>query len=207
MHRNHGVQLLYPIAFALLLTVSGQAAAQDMADGEALYVTATSTPFEGPDGATLGQLTLATKVTAIEDQGDATLVELVGWSMEAGPSVVFYSQDKRIQVATLTEEGQAAREILETMEDEFGTTYAQVRVRGTVASADLAATPEDIWAAGRDVSASACGGCHTVHPPEDFTANQWPGTISSMVPSFVSLPDDELELLTKYLQYHAKDME
>lgn len=42
--------------------------------------------------------------------------------------------------------------------------------------------------------------------PDQFTVNQWPGTLQSMVPSNVFLTAEDLDLLTKFLQYHASDM-
>jgi hypothetical protein len=63
-----------------------------------------------------------------------------------------------------------------------------------------------VWAAGADLLATSCGSCHNAPTPNQFTVNQWPGTLQSMVPSNVSLTAEDLELLTKYLQYHASDM-
>jgi hypothetical protein len=154
----------------------------------------------------LGRLAVGTRGVIEADDGDATSVVVEGWSMQAGPASIFHSRTQRIAIAALTDEGVAAREILEEEADTFGTVWQRVAIRGSVPDADLVGDLGGVWEAGAALNASACGACHVLHAADSFTVNQWPGTLMSYVPSQVSLTDSELELLTKYLQYHAKDM-
>lgn len=156
--------------------------------------------------AVLARLAVGTRGVVEGDDGDALALVVEGWSMQAGPASLFHSRTQRIAIAALTDEGVAAREVLEEEADTFGTVWQKVAIRGSVADADLVADLGDVWEAGAELNGSACGACHVLHAADSFTVNQWPGTISSYVPSQVSLTDAELELLTKYLQYHAKDM-
>ena len=47
--------------------------------------------------------------------------------------------------------------------------------------------------------------CHPGHPSTEFTANQWPSIVKSMV-TRTAMTKEENYLVTQYLQKHAKDM-
>jgi trimethylamine-N-oxide reductase cytochrome c-type subunit TorC len=46
--------------------------------------------------------------------------------------------------------------------------------------------------------------CHRLHEPKDFTANQWPHQIESMM-THIPLEDVTKNLIVKYLQQNAAD--
>ncbi len=179
-------------------------AAPAAASGETRVVTSEA-PLTGQDDTALATLNLGAKVSVAADQGDSAQAVVDGWSMEGAASVIFLNSDQRIVLAALTDAGQQAREVLDSKTDDYGTNWQQVKLSGTVPSTDLSADASALWADGEALYSSSCSACHALHSPDQFTANQWPGSLKSMLP-MVSLSDEQLELMTKYLQYHAKDM-
>ena len=136
---------------------------------------------------------------------DTAQVVVEGWSMGDAASVIFLNSSQRIPLASLTDAGEAARQVLDTKTDDYGTTWQHVSLSGAAPSADLSADTTALWADADSLYSATCSACHELHSPDQFTANQWPGSLKSMLPQ-VSLTPDQLELMTKYLQYHGKDM-
>ncbi len=183
---------------------AAEAPAAAAGSGEPRYVT-TAAPLKSADGTALATITIGTEVAVTGDQGDSADVLIDGWSMDGAPSVIFLSTGQRIPLASLTDEGQQAREVVETKTDDYGTEWQHVNLNGSVASSDLGPDSGGLWSDGESLYAASCSACHALHSPDQFTANQWPGTLKSMLP-MVSLTNEQLELMTKFLQYHAKDM-
>lgn len=176
------------------------------AGGETVYVVA-PTPLAAADGTQLATVTLGAPITQSAASGDAVDVVVEGWSMETSPSAIFYTDAQRIPLASLSDAGQAAREVLESKTDDYGTTWQKVRLSGQLAQASVTSDPDaGLWPSAAELYAATCGGCHAVHSTTDYTANQWPGTIQGML-QYVTLSNQELDLITKYVQYHANDMQ
>jgi trimethylamine-N-oxide reductase (cytochrome c), cytochrome c-type subunit TorC len=159
-----------------------------------------------PAGDALGSVAVATAVSVADDGTAGHEVVLQGWAMEAAPGILYYTSAQRIALSQLTEAGVAAREVLEAAPDAFGTMWHLVRIRGVVPASDLRPDLVPVWDAGEALLTSNCASCHNAPTPDQFTVNQWPGTLQSMVPSMVALSPEDLDLLTKFLQYHASDM-
>jgi trimethylamine-N-oxide reductase cytochrome c-type subunit TorC len=51
-----------------------------------------------------------------------------------------------------------------------------------------------------------CTGCHGLTALDRFNANQWIGVIKGMAPR-TSLTQEQLRVLTQYVQKHASDMQ
>ena len=192
---------------SMVMTLLFAALFQAIANADDIrFVVAVEAPLTASDGTLLGHLGLGTRVKVLAETQDAFEVVVEGWSMEAGPSAVFFNDSQRILLIALTEEGQSETEVLDTTTDSFATVWNQVHVKGLLDAADLNQDLSETWEAGDVLLQERCGGCHAVPRPDQYTANQWPGTISSMVPSYAVLTDEELELLRKYVQFHASDM-
>ncbi len=181
------------------------AGAVALAQGDSERFVTNQTQLAGTDGTALGTLMLGAQVVLAGDPAEDADVILEGWSMAAGPSVVFLSTEQRITLASLTDAGQKARTVLDQSTDTYGTAWEQVRIEGVVAAADLSSDRTALWSQAEALYGSTCSACHALHKTDEFTANQWPGSLKAMLPN-VSLTDAQIELITKYLQYNAKDM-
>lgn len=181
------------------------AAAVAVAQGDADRFVTKDAQLSGADGGALGTLMLGAQVTLAGDPAGDAHVVVQGWSMADAPSVMFLTTEQRITLASLTAAGQAARTVVSKQTDAYGTDWEQVRVEGTVAPAALSSDRTALWSQAEALYGSTCSACHALHSPGEFTANQWPGSLKAMLPN-VSLTDAQIELVTKYLQYNAKDM-
>jgi trimethylamine-N-oxide reductase cytochrome c-type subunit TorC len=47
--------------------------------------------------------------------------------------------------------------------------------------------------------------CHSLHEVNHYTANQWPSLFQSMI-SRTPIENDDVWMITQYLQKHASDM-
>jgi len=168
------------------------------------FVTSSAT-LEAKDGTELGTVTLGTPVTVDASTGGTASVTVEGWSMLGAESVVFAQMGERIILATLNDAGQKARTVIEKKKDDYGSEWSHVSVVGTVSNNVLAGNLDTLWTKAQDLYASTCSACHALHPADAYTANQWPGTLKNMVPK-TALDPTQVDLITKYLQYHAKGM-
>lgn len=189
------------IALLAAMVVTACAAAQ----GTSTAYVQSETPLASTDGTALGTALLGAPVTVTAEDGANAQVTVEGWSIANAASVVFLSADQRIPLVSLTDAGQQARTVLESTTDSYGTAWDHVRLAGSVAAADLGPDLSAVWSKASDLYGSTCSACHALHAPAEFTANQWPGSLKSMLPN-VSLTDAQIDLITKYLQYHAKDV-
>lgn len=175
------------------------------AEGATATVTAKAALTDA-SGADLATLEVGAPVQRGQSGGDGGNVTVEGWSMESSPSAIFLNDAQRIPLASLSEAGIAAREVVESKTDDYGTAWQKVRLTGHVDGALLTEHPDDdLWTGAADLYAATCAACHALHPTTDFTATQWPGAIQGML-QYVTLTDAELDLVTKYVQYHASDM-
>jgi trimethylamine-N-oxide reductase cytochrome c-type subunit TorC len=63
---------------------------------------------------------------------------------------------------------------------------------------------QKLWAYGEEMYGAACGTCHALQPANHFLANQWIGNLNAMRQR-ISLDDEQVRFLQKYLQLHAQD--
>lgn len=64
---------------------------------------------------------------------------------------------------------------------------------------------QKIWRYAADMMSANCTGCHGLTALDRFNANQWIGVIKGMAPR-TSLTQEQLRVLTQYVQKHASDM-
>lgn len=179
-------------------------AAPSAASGGGEFVEAPA-KITASDGTELGTLSLGAKLTAGAQNGGKTEITVDGWSMKGAESVIFLAMGTRVDLASLTDAGQKAVQVSQTKTDDYGTTWSEVKLSGLVDSKSLTGDSQALWQTASDLYASTCSACHALHAPDTYTANQWPGTLKSMVPN-TALTPDQVAMITKYLQYHAKGM-
>jgi len=179
-------------------------AAQPAAGGQTEYVQA-PTALTAGDGSELGTLSIGAKLSSDGQEAGKAKVTVDGWSMKGAESVIFLAMGTRVDMATLTDAGQKAVKVAQTKQDDYGTTWMEVSLSGLADPQSLVGDPQAVWKQASDLYSSTCSACHALHSPDTYTANQWPGTLKSMVPN-TALTSPQVNLITKYLQYHAKGM-
>ncbi len=170
--------------------------------GRTAYTTGTVQLRKDPGGAVVGTVTPGTTMSVTETSGTDAHVTVAGYS-SAGSSMVVAAVGVRIVLVTLTAPDQADRNLGAQTKDSYGTVWTEVTVSGWVPSNALTADVQTVWAHGRQLYEAHCSSCHSLYAPDQYTANQWPGTLQGMA-SQGGLSGDDLTLVLKYLQTHAK---
>lgn len=183
----------------------------DVAGAATLYVVKTKPVFD--DAAAVGQanqshgkLLAATALRVRKHEGNAYEVELDGWQAPGVTSVVYAQNGKRIMSAVLDEAAVARIERGAPVADnDTGAKWAPVRIALWVDGHDLNTNVAHLWDYSSALLNNTCATCHSKPEPQQFTANQWIGTIGAMR-RYTSLNEDQYRLLLGYVQNHAKDM-
>ena len=70
---------------------------------------------------------------------------------------------------------------------------------------NLIGDQQKIWSYASELMANNCTGCHGQTELNRFNANQWIGVVKGMA-GRTSLTQEQVRLLTQYVQKHASDM-
>ena len=86
--------------------------------------------------------------------------------------------------------------------DDYDNEWLKVSVKGFVKKSDLKADINEIYAAGKELYETRCGGCHALHGYDEFNANVWPSVVNSMAAQS-ALEPNEFKTLVRFLQSKA----
>jgi len=198
---------LLPIVTAGFLLVLALAVASAATTDESVtrYVRVPASLMDA-DGHTLGTLRIGTELEVLDAvDGDRLEVALHGWSWSTGPQIVFVSPERRIELARLSVDGAAEREVAGSRNDPFGIPWDEVTVRGFVDAASLLDDVNVLWAQAQALHQDRCTDCHTAYPATRLPVYRWADRMTRVCGTRASLPPARTELLTKYLEYHARD--
>jgi len=166
------------------------------------YAVGTEQFHKDPGGAVVGTVTPGTPVSVTETRGADAHVTVTGFS-SAGSSAVVSAIGVRIVLVNLSAPDKADRQVGAQTKDSYGTVWNQVTVSGWVAANTLVPDVQTVWAHGKQLYEAHCSSCHALYASDQYTANQWPGTLQGMA-SQGGLSGDDFTLVLKYLQTHAK---
>lgn len=130
-------------------------------------------------------------------------VSVQGWSPEGGESIIFQAPDLRVILARVEGSGVAERKVLGKKTDAYGTTWQHVTLSAWVEKSDVMDNVSAVWAPAQKLYEARCSSCHALHKPAEFTANQWPGVLTTMAKN-AALDPAQTALVTRYLQAHAR---
>ncbi|WNC69255.1 pentaheme c-type cytochrome TorC [Thalassotalea nanhaiensis] len=180
-------------------------------EGESYYSVRQLALFED-EGLTkdAGELNAATKVTIIENTGDAMKVELSVWRKNKGFGRVLYEDfAMNINSGYLTPEVAQSENFVtvtgEEKEDDLtGLPWQEIKVNVWMRPESLAESTDDLWFFAKSTYDKTCSVCHSQPAVNHFDSNTWPGMFNGML-SFVNLDGDTQALVLKYLQKHSSD--
>lgn len=178
-----------------------------------LEAQAASTPASAKDlyiirNAAFGDLATlypATQLHVLKVEGDTREVEIRGSQMQGSEQVIYYAAGQRLILATLSEKGQQSLNVLsDWQKDDYGNMWRAVALRGAWRGPALAGR-EPMWDYARKLDNVYCAGCHAPIPAKHFTLNAWPSVAKGMG-ARTNISENELDILSRYFQYNAKDM-
>lgn len=155
----------------------------------------------------MGELATINPTTALQvvkADGNKRTVEISGFQMKGAEAILYLDNGKRAILATVTEKGQKALKLGEYVADSYGNQWRSASLTGEIDQPVLN-TREPVWKYANDLNTVYCSTCHAKIPTTHFTVNAWPPVAKAMG-SRTDISADNLEILTKYFQYHAKDM-
>ena|ERR1022692_3296852 len=178
-----------------------------VADTNEMYVRSLTPVYsDGSGSASIGSLMPGTPVAlkSAPKPGAAHVVVMIdGWSIQGADSVVYSAEGQRIILATLGASAIAQRKVLTHNRDAYGTVWNHVEFSAAIDPARLIPDVSSVWAAAHTIYTARCSACHALHAPTEFTANQWPGILTTMVRN-AALDPNQAALVRQYLQTHAR---
>lgn len=183
-------------------------AAQTPDSAKILYAIATQPYWLTHDHHTpgAGNIMPSTAVKVISRDGEMIQGEVSGWQQDGVKEVFYAAEGKRILSVMLGEEAQKQVTTLNTRHDaETGLVWHQVSLPIWLQKSQLIDDREKIWRYAANMMSANCTGCHGLTALNRFNANQWIGVVKGMAPR-TSLTQEQLRVLTQYVQQHASDM-
>jgi nitrate/TMAO reductase-like tetraheme cytochrome c subunit len=173
---------------------------------ETMYTSSVKNLFESSDSSSSkGRLLPTSKVKVLETKGDNIKIELEGFMQEGIDNAVYFSQGKRILVAGLSKKSKFDFKTISTNKDENGVEWKKVTFTAFTKNDNLTEDLDSLYTKAQTIFNNNCAMCHPGHATSEFTANQWPSIVKSMI-TRTAMTKDENYLVTQYLQKHAKDM-
>ncbi len=208
---HKGVAHILPDMSELAATGASEltsAAARTPANATTLYAIATQPFWLSADiqQHNAGNLMPATELTVIKRQGDVLEAEVNGWQQDGVSEVFYAAKGKRILSVLSGEEARSKIRTLSTSTDaDTGLVWHKVALRIWLPKQQLIDNREQIWHYAAEMMSANCTGCHGLTALDRFNANQWIGVVKGMAPR-TSLSQEQLRVLTQYVQQHASDM-
>ncbi len=151
-----------------------------------------------------GKIYPATPLTVLEAKNSQRKVQINGFQMKGAEQVIYLGKGQRGIIALLSELDQKAVNTSNYEEDEYGNSWRSASLITTITDPVLGDVSE-LWTYAGELDNVYCSGCHALIPAKHFTVNAWKPVAKGMGDR-TDISDLDLEILTKYFQYHAKDV-
>lgn len=163
----------------------------------------------------IGEAKLLSPVEIIKKDENFTKVKILGFINENYQARLVKSPSKNEEYFSffvgndenLTYKGETNPfiKILDKVEDDYGEIWLKVYVEFDIKNSDLT-FKNSLLKESKKLYEQTCSACHHLHNTKEFSVNQWPSNVESMINSgYISLDELEKSLIIKYLQQNAKD--
>ncbi|EEZ5182831.1 cytochrome C, partial [Escherichia coli] len=174
-------------------------AATSVTNGAHIY------PFKTSRIGELATVNPGTDLTVVDASGKQPIVLLQGYQMQGSENTLYLAAGQRLALATLSEEGIKALTVNgEWQADEYGNQWRQASLQGALTDPALA-DRKPLWQYAEKLDDTYCAGCHAPIAADHYTVNAWP-SIAKGMGARTSMSENELDILTRYFQYNAKDI-
>jgi trimethylamine-N-oxide reductase (cytochrome c) cytochrome c-type subunit TorY len=152
----------------------------------------------------LGSINPATKLIVTNFEDGVRSVEINAFQMKGAEQVLYVGNGQRSIVAVLTEIGMATVEGGEYKTDDYGNDWRTAKLSAKIESQVLDSL-DPLWAYAEELDNVYCSGCHAKIATNHFTVNAW-GPVAKSMGERTDITIENLEILTKFFQNHAKDI-
>ncbi|MEZ8152148.1 NapC/NirT family cytochrome c [Vibrio splendidus] len=152
----------------------------------------------------LGTINPTARLDVKSVEGTERTIELHAYQMKGAEQVLYYGEGQRSIVAMLTDQGQQNLEVGDFKTDAYGNEWRTAVLTANV-DAPVLDSLEPIWDYAEELDNVYCSTCHAKIGANHFTVNAW-GPVAKGMGERTDISDQDLELLTKFFQNHAKDV-
>lgn len=158
------------------------------------------------NGKVVGFVTVLTPVKLLTTSNNVSSIKINGFRMESYPQAIVRDIKRNELYAEFISEEKSLKffKVIEKSEDDYGETWEKVEGTFDIKSSSVVDNPKELNLKAENTYEQTCSMCHRLHAPEDFTVNQWPHQIESMM-RLIPLEDLTKDLIVKYLQHNAAD--
>ncbi|MBS9782807.1 MAG: cytochrome C [Arcobacter sp.] len=152
-----------------------------------------------------GRLLPTSKVKILNKTKGLVKIQIEGYRKANIPYAIYFVKGNRILLAGLRKDAKFKFKILETSEDEDGVKWEKVSFEAFTKDKNLTKDLDFLYAKAKSIYYENCSMCHSANRIDQFSPNQWPSIIKSMI-TRTSMTKEEKYLVTQYLQKHARDI-
>ncbi len=128
--------------------------------------------------------------------------KLTAWVMDGNEYILFYSKDERIKLARINRAYIKNQIVLEKTKDVYDVVWKKISLEFTSKTESFLTTnTKDLWTNESELY-QRCGSCHSLHPYNEFNANQWPSIVKTMQNN-AGFTKDEAKNVSIFLQYKS----
>lgn len=149
-----------------------------------------------------GKLLPTNAIEVLENSNGKIKFSVSGYQNPSVPNVVYFSNGQRIITLAFAKTKAPNFEIIKKGE---GENWNEVKVTAYTTDSDLTENLNELNAKAKKLYEENCSVCHSLHKVDEYTANQWPSLIKSMV-SRTPIEKKDMWSVIEYLQKNAKDM-
>ncbi|MCD8213195.1 MAG: hypothetical protein LUC34_03970 [Campylobacter sp.] len=160
------------------------------------------------DGKAIGKIEVLTPIEIVSKNAAPARIYVKGVVSENYPLQIQKNMKEAEIYAVFDTESEANFKKGKKLEDDYGEIWYEAEGIYEVDSKAVTSDANALYSKAKQVYEETCSACHRLHEPDSFTANQWPANLQGMVEAnYVALEENDLNLVTKYLQHNAKKSE
>lgn len=167
--------------------------------GTQQFANALTPLLDAAGGKSIGSVGPAAAVNVTGQSGSATHVTVSGFAAQGSPKTIYAAPPDHHIVVVSGFTGHATAGATQSV---GGTTYAAVTVDGWIASNALAADVATVMKSASDLYSAKCSSCHSLRPPNSYSAVQWPGVMKKQADN-AGLDPGQTALILTYLQVQS----
>nr|VFJ62760.1 MAG: trimethylamine-N-oxide reductase (cytochrome c), cytochrome c-type subunit TorC [Candidatus Kentron sp. FW] len=178
--------------------------AADALSEDRLYITRATVLYSGvsTEDGTIAELEPGTPLTVLERQDGWFKVRIQGRQYQADNHTLYDTGDRTVVLARARGGSMEIGENV-TRNDATGLDWRPARMEGWVSRKNVTGQIASLWDYGKAIYQNECVRCHVLFSPSAFWATEWKNKLHNMRRK-VGLSAEQMEILLKYLQYHAK---
>ncbi|ALV23634.1 molybdopterin-containing oxidoreductase II, DMSO/TMAO/BSO reductase family, monoheme c-type cytochrome [Campylobacter iguaniorum] len=179
---------------ASLLVASSLMASQYATTVKPVYLDANSKSVAG-------KLLPTNAIDVLEEKNGMVKFSIKGYQNPAVSNVIYYSDGQRIISLAFAKTKAPKFELIKKGENG---SWDEVKVEAYTTSGDFTSDLNTLFETSKKQYQENCSVCHALHKESQYTANQWPSLLKSMISRTPIDKKDEWTII-EYLQKHAKD--